>query len=142
MTEHAEQVALFEWAEWIMNTGKYPELKWMFAVPNGGHRYVTVAKKLKAEGVKAGVPDVLLPAPSLWGEIGLAIEMKFGKNKTTKKQDKWLVGLRELGWRVVVCYSFDEARWEIEHYLAPVPTPNGVERTYQSEVALEKKSAL
>lgn len=121
MTEHSEQVALFEWAEWMINTGKYPELKWMFAVPNGGLRHKATAAKLKAEGVKAGVPDILLPVKSIWNETGLAIEMKFGKNKTTKNQDKWLAGLKELGWRVAICYSFEEAQETIESYIDPKP---------------------
>lgn len=117
MTEHSEQVALFEWADLMVRSGKYPELKWMFAVPNGGHRYMTVAKKLKAEGVKAGVPDVLLPVGSINGHLGLAIEMKFSKNKTTENQDKWLFGLQELGWKTAVCYSFEQATEQIEGYL-------------------------
>jgi hypothetical protein len=32
----------------------------LFAIPNGGHRNKIVAKKLKAEGVLAGVPDLCL----------------------------------------------------------------------------------
>jgi hypothetical protein len=31
-----------------------------FAVPNGGHRHIVVASKLKAEGVRSGVPDIAL----------------------------------------------------------------------------------
>ena len=31
-----------------------------WAVPNGGNRNVTTAKKLKSEGVKSGVPDITL----------------------------------------------------------------------------------
>jgi hypothetical protein len=58
--EHEEQVALFEWAAW--NSSKYKELELMFAIPNGGQRHVVVARKLKDEGVKAGVPDIFLPA--------------------------------------------------------------------------------
>jgi hypothetical protein len=49
-SEHDQQVALFTWAN--QNLDRYPVLRWMFAVPNGGHRHPAVAGKLKAEGVK------------------------------------------------------------------------------------------
>ena len=66
-SEHEEQVALFEWAEW--NKRQYPELELMFAIPNGGQRHVVVAKKLKDEGVKAGVPDIFLPVARQFSQI-------------------------------------------------------------------------
>ena len=55
--EHDQQVLLFRWAS------HYRELDCMYAIPNGGHRDVRVAARLKAEGVKAGVPDICLPIP-------------------------------------------------------------------------------
>jgi hypothetical protein len=119
MSEHAEQCALFTWAR--MNVGKYPELSWLFAVPNGGFRMVKTARDLKAEGVKAGVPDVWFPISGVHGEKpvkGLVIEMKYGKNKPTPEQDAWLTFLGGIGWRVEVCYSWREAAEVIcEHCL-------------------------
>src|SRR5699024_6741469 len=38
MTEHDEQVALIRWAE--LARGKYPALRWLHAVPNGGARNI------------------------------------------------------------------------------------------------------
>jgi hypothetical protein len=60
-TEHEEAVALMQWVK--LMTPKIPELDLLFAIPNGGARNVIVAKKLKAEGVKAGIPDYFLPVP-------------------------------------------------------------------------------
>jgi hypothetical protein len=83
-SEHLEQVKLFNWRN--LNLDKYPQLKNMFAIPNGGHRFIGVAKKLKSEGVQAGVLDVFLAHPVkniqiiFKGYSGLFIEMKFGKN--------------------------------------------------------------
>ena len=77
MTEHEEQVALMRLVE--MHKGRWPELGMLFAVPNGGDRNMLVAKKLKAEGVKKGVPDLCLPLPR-GGYHGLYIEMKRQKN--------------------------------------------------------------
>ena len=58
-TEHIEQALLFKWA--TFSSGKYPELEYMFAIPNGGYRHYRTAADLKSEGVKSGVPDIMLP---------------------------------------------------------------------------------
>lgn len=83
-------------------------------VPNGGQRHPAVAKKLKAEGVKAGVPDVLVFEECRGGYMdrtfcdGLALELKVGRNKPTAAQVEWHERLRKSGWRVEVCYTLDE----------------------------------
>ena len=113
-TEHDQQVALFQWAD--ANLYRYPVLQWMFAIPNGGHRHVTVARKMKAEGVKAGVLDVCLPHAAK-GFHGLYIEMKVGANKPTEEQRKYIEYLRGAGYCVRLCYSAKEATKAIEEYL-------------------------
>src|SRR5699024_826416 len=73
MTEHDEQVQRIRWAG--LARGAYPALRWLHAVPNGGARNIVVARKLKAEGVQRGVPDLCLPVPR--GPYhGLYIELK------------------------------------------------------------------
>lgn len=112
--EHLAQVALFRWAEY--QSKRWPELALMFAIPNGGYRYAATAAKLKAEGVKAGVPDICLPVPR--GEHhGLFIEMKAGRNKPTPPQVAWHMHLSQQGYKVAVCYSWEAARDVIEEYL-------------------------
>jgi len=77
---------------------------------------------MRAEGAKAGVPDLSLPV-ARGGWFGLFIEMKFGRNKTTPAQDWWIEKLRGQRYRVAVCYSFEEARDLILAYLSKPPTP-------------------
>lgn len=113
-TEHEEQKALFAWAAY--NEGKWPELKRMFAIPNGGHRHVKVAMRMKEEGVKAGVPDIFLPAARC-GWHGLFVELKVGRNKPTELQAEWLEDLTLEGYLAVTCWGFDEAAALIESYL-------------------------
>ena len=113
-TEHEEQVALFQWAE--ANEAQYAELALLFAVPNGGYRPMATAAQLKAEGVRAGVPDVCLPVArgrfhSLW------IEMKRKPNTTSDAQRAWLDALRRYGHCAVVCWSANEAINSIISYL-------------------------
>ncbi len=109
--EHQEQAALIKWCEYK----GYP-FNLIFAIPNGGHRHKAVAAKLKAEGVKSGVPDLFLPVAA-WRKHGMYIEMKSKKGKVTRNQRIWIDKLRKEGYQVVVCYSFDEARIDIEEYL-------------------------
>lgn len=78
-TEHAHQVALFMWMSQQLPT--CPELAWAFAIPNGGLRSKATAARLKAEGVKSGPSDILLPVARR-GYSGFFIEMK--KPKSTK----------------------------------------------------------
>jgi len=117
--EHVEQALFVKWAS--MQSNKHPELKMLFAIPNGGHRHVAVAKKLKEEGVKSGVPDLFLAVPTFGYLVdvgyGLFIEMKVGKNKLTKNQEWWIGNLQGQGYRCEVCYSFEEARNVICDYL-------------------------
>jgi len=112
--EHLEQCALIEWANLV--TGKYPELEWLFAIPNGGHRSKAAAGKMKAEGVKKGVFDLCLPVrrgfySSLW------IEMKWGKNKPSAEQLAFKAFIEGQGGFCVVCWDWEEAKRIIEDYL-------------------------
>ena len=75
----------------------------MYHVPNGGKRDKATAAVLKRQGVKAGVPDIMLPAARA-GYHGLYIELKAGENTTTKKQKEWLEYLRQQGYYTAVCW--------------------------------------
>lgn len=119
-SETAHQRALFAWA--ALNRAKYPCLKYMFAIPNGGERNIKVAAGLKAEGVKSGVPDIFLPAPG-WGKHGLFIEMKKEMYRNRKnggcsdEQLGYIEYLSGCGYTVRVCYNWIEASEVIVNYL-------------------------
>ena len=114
MSEANEQTALFEWAECAKC--KYPEIRLLFHIPNGGSRNKIEAANLKRQGVKSGVPDLFLPAPK-GIYAGLFIEMKYGKNKPSEKQKEWLEDLEQQGYAVTVCYSWERAAAVIVKYL-------------------------
>jgi len=83
--EHDEQVTVISWAD--SNVSKYPQLRWLHAIPNGGHRSKAQAGKLKAEGVKSGVADLCLPVARR-GYNALYIEMKYvNRFRATKTKD-------------------------------------------------------
>ena len=113
-SEATEQEALITWCRIFEN--RYPELKMIYHIPNGGSRNQLEAANLKRQGVKAGVPDLCLPVPKE-GYHGLYIEMKYGKNKPTDNQEEWLESLRQNGYKTAVCYGADEARETIKQYI-------------------------
>jgi hypothetical protein len=121
--ESDEQQAVFAWAAW--NHARYPELRLMFHVPNGGHRHERVAAKMKREGAKEGVPDIFLPV-ARQGFHGLFIEMKAessrpkrgGKGGLSELQAHWIGELRLQEYRVEVAYGRREAIAILENYLA------------------------
>ena len=114
MTEHEHQCLLFEWAR--LNQKKHPALELLHAIPNGGKRHITVAKKLKKEGVKAGIPDIFLPLPAN-GLHGLYIELKTEKGKVSPLQNWWIEKLTKQGYQVNVCYGWVSAQVVIQEYL-------------------------
>ena len=122
VSEHDQQKALFQWADYYKS--KYPALDYMFAVPNGGLRNIAVAKKLKAEGLKAGVPDVYLDY-AVNPYHGLRIELKnikYGKKagKPTEPQKRYINYYNENNYCALVCWGWKEASEVIVNYLEGV----------------------
>lgn len=89
----------------------------LFAVPNGGMRNRVVAAKLKAEGVRAGIPDMMLAVPRDRFH-GLFIEHKVAPNKASKTQIEVIAELREQEYLVAVSFSYDETVQCISSYLS------------------------
>ena len=123
-TEHGEQAVVIQWAKY--REGRYPELKWLLAIPNGaklpykktrsGKRYSPEAIKLKAEGLKSGVSDLFLPAPRN-GFCGLWVEMKVGTNKPTEEQTIFTADMNSRGYLATGCWGSEHAIVSIATYL-------------------------
>lgn len=113
--EAEEQRALFEWAGYMSR--QYPELRYMYHVPNGGRRNAREAALLRAEGVKKGVPDIVLPVAR--GEHhGLYIELKRQKSGSLSREQKaYLDFLHRQGYRAVMCRGWRQAANVIQAYL-------------------------
>ncbi len=117
-TEADEQKAVIQWC--ILMEGRWPELEYIHHIPNGGSRYAKEAAHLKAQGVRPGVPDLELPA-ARGAYTGLHIELKHGKNRVSKEQDRFLTALREMGRCAVVCYDAEPAQKVIQEYMQLKP---------------------
>ena len=111
-SEEDEQIRLFEMVEERLS--QYPDLRLLFHVPNGGHRSKATAGRLKAAGVKAGVPDLILLVPR--GKYhGMVCELKARGGRLTPDQRAWLKALEEQDYYPVVAFGVDEA---LEQFVA------------------------
>lgn len=96
---------------------QYPNLSsLLFAVPNGGKRSAVEAGIMRAEGVTAGVSDLILLVPSDQYHA-LCIEMKYGNGKQSHHQLDWQNAVEEQGYRYVVCRSLDDFITTVNHHL-------------------------
>jgi hypothetical protein len=101
-TEHEEQR---EVVKWFRQTHKGVRI---FAIPNGGQRSIAAAARLKVEGVSAGVPDLHVPAWSLW------IEMKRSKGGSVSAEQKdWIAYLEGVKHSCIVGKGADDAKAKI-----------------------------
>lgn len=111
--EHRIQCACVRWFSL-----QHPQLHGrLFAVPNGGRRDAITATKLKAEGVVAGVADLILPKSNR--DYGaLLIEMKTSQGRQSKSQKQWQSTLcSQEEYKYVVCRSLDDFIREVNDYL-------------------------
>ena len=113
-TEHAHQTALFAW---IGLQPKDSPLRLAFAIPNGGLRNKVTAARMKAGGVRAGVPDIFLPI-ARGGYHGLFIEMKVGNGYLSVAQKDWIKKLNKENYSVVVCYGWENVKGLMVYYLS------------------------
>lgn len=92
-SEHSQQVALM--AACAQYVEGVPELKWLFAVPNGGGRGVgkgamIQGAAMKAEGAKRGVADLCLPvAKHGWHAFYLEMKRPDGKGTYSPEQQQF-----------------------------------------------------
>ena len=113
--ESEEQQTLFEWVR--LQSGKYPELRLLYHIPNGGSRNKAEAGRLQAEGVKAGVPDLCLPV-ARGGYHGLYIELKRKRGGVASDlQLAWMENLMKQGYCVALCKGWEAAAEMIMNYL-------------------------
>ena len=98
-TEHQVQCAI---AQYLDMRG----LCW-WAIPNGGNRNLITAKKLKAEGVKKGVPDICIinEGMAYFLEVKRPASSNSKKGYLSKAQKEKIAELKEAGAEVAVVYS-------------------------------------
>lgn len=117
--KHLEHDAQAEVVKWLRAANVL-----FCAVPNGARTSMGVARRLKAEGLQKGAPDLLIfdPPQTRTGSCGVAVEMKAPDgNKPTPMQLDWQTQLAARGWVTLVCYGAAEALGELARLGYRVP---------------------
>ena len=111
-TEHEEQRA-------FVSLWRQCGLPRIFAIPNGEARGIAAARRLKAEGVSAGVPDLYCPEWRLW------IEFKRRKGGTVSAEQKdWHHYLIGIGDSVIICRGAEDAIVQVVGFYKMLQTNN------------------
>ena len=105
--EHVLQTAIAKYLDWNNYT--------FFAIPNGALRSKAVASKLKAEGVKAGVADMLILLPNSTFH-GLFVEVKIKGNSQQPNQKVFEQKARDCGYEYIIVRSLDELIEKLKYY--------------------------
>lgn len=118
-TEHQDQSILFRWAALV--TTYYPDLEWLYAIPNFSGRMgkatIIHSAKLNKEGRKKGYPDIGLDV-ARGGYHGLRIELKRVQGgKVQPEQEAWHTRLLAEGYQVVVARGWEEAKDALISYI-------------------------
>ena len=115
--EKYEQAALFRWRDCLKR--KFPELQWLFAIPNGLWLPDSYAQTALKQGLTPGVADVALLVPR-GGYHGLLIELK-RRDATpccvTQNQKDFLAFQGDNGYLAKWCKGWVAARDLIVYYL-------------------------
>jgi len=105
-SEHSEQVGFVNWFR-----AKYPHTL-IFAIPNGEKRSISVATRLKAEGVTRGIPDLYIPSCNLW------VEMKRATGgRLSPDQKKMIEYLKSVGHTVIIGKGASDASKQVLEFL-------------------------
>lgn len=129
---------LVEWADtkWF---GDWRISQVLVHVPNGAYHGAdrksgaVVARKLREQGLQAGVFDYILPVPTTAMSAlgmqfcpGLWLEMKRTRGGTvSEEQKKFMARMQRLGWQCAIAKGWVEAARIIEAYLQ---RPSGVKQ--------------
>lgn len=105
--EHMIQVAITQYLGFM----NYP----FFAIPNGGQRHPGVARKLKAEGVQAGVADLFIMIPNA-NRNGLFVEVKTATGKQSESQKQFQAKCTLWNYAYVLVRSLDDMIQILDDY--------------------------
>ena len=108
--ESSLQIACVKWFRMVYREPDYL----ICTFPNGGSRSITTAQILKAEGSRAGMPDLVIFAPNKC--FFVEMKAKAGRMSDSQKEiEKILTGM---GFNHYVCRSFDEFKTVVENEIS------------------------
>jgi len=130
------QCSFYNWCITHKDAVELPGLDMIFAVPSGAHLAKGQGSKLVKEGLRRGVPDMILPVPRLPFH-GLFIEIKVDELRDhltkkiirragtpTEQQTEYMRRLDLLGYKVALCFGLYEAKKAVLEYYNVIYGPN------------------
>lgn len=116
--KHVESYIQKECVKWfrLQYRQYYPLL---FSVPNGGQRDIRVAQSMKAEGIVAGVSDMLFLYPAR-GYHALCIEFKTEHGRQSDAQKEWEAAVTAQGYKYVLVRNFPQFYHLIRFWLGVI----------------------
>lgn len=110
MTESQLQASAIQWMQFQL----HPNVIY-FAVPNGEHRNIVTAKRLKGQGVMRGVADIIL----LYGGKALCLEMKTEDGRQSEPQRVFEAKCVYQGIPYIICRSLDDVMEACKRFAVP-----------------------
>jgi len=114
VSEDDEQMALIARAQ--LYAYQYPALSLLIHIPNGGKRHIVEAKRFRALGVKAGMPDLILFYMAR-GYGAWCGELKAMDGKIETEQRRIVAELRARGYFADFFFGQDAAWASLMWYL-------------------------
>lgn len=99
MTEAELQASVIQWMQFQL----HPNVIY-FAVPNGEHRNIVTARRLKGQGVMRGIADIIL----LYRGRALCLEMKTPDGRQSEPQRVFEAKCGHQGIPYQICRSLDD----------------------------------
>jgi len=109
--ESSLQQAVVGYLDWAL-----PDDALVFAIPNGGMRHVRAKQRLAAEGLRAGIPDLLV----LWRGRPIFIELKARRGQLRPVQRAMHARLVYCGAEVAVCKYVEAVEGVLRGYQVPL----------------------
>ena len=121
LTEYQTQVEFIQWCR-LQALADYPELGYIFAVPNGAVVSQRQRYKLVSEGLLSGVSDLVLPV-ARGGYFGMYLEMKREKGgRLSPHQKSFLEFVNLQGYYGIVANGLEDAIKKTMDYISLEPT--------------------
>lgn len=126
LTEAQEQKIIFRWIR--SNQIQFPVLQLAYSTLNGVRLAPKLRKEMKEQGMRPGVPDIVLPAANKHYH-GLYIELKREKGGVISAEQKhFMAMLKAESYLCVVCRGHKEAIKTIMDFISDRPNSNEVEK--------------
>ncbi len=115
MTEAQLQRSVIQWMQFVLHSNVI-----YFAVPNGEHRNIVTASRLKGQGVMRGVADLIL----LYSGKALCLEIKIEGGRQSEPQRVFEAKCIYQGIPYEICRSLDDVIEACKRHGVPTKAAN------------------